>query len=144
MEKHISLVGILNIVYESFAIIGAFVLFAIAMGFRYFFEMISRYNHHGMDEVPPELLDIIPFVLTAIGFVILLFAIVGIIGSIGVMKRKEWGRILLLVISFFNLIHIPLGTVLGVYSIWTLLNDESIRLFNPVRQVPAEKTAASS
>ncbi|MCX6121016.1 MAG: hypothetical protein NTX44_05310 [Ignavibacteriales bacterium] len=144
MEKHFTLVGILNIVYDSFALIGSFVLFAIAIGFRYFFELISRYNHHGMDEVPPEVLDIVPFILTVIGILILVFAIIGIIGAVGVMKRKEWGRITLLVISFFNLIHIPLGTVLGVYSIWVLLNDETIRLFNPVPNTPVEKSTISS
>jgi hypothetical protein len=144
MEKHFTLVGILNIVYDSFALIGAFVLFAISFGFRYFFELISRYHHHGMDEVPPEVLDIVPFILTVIGILILVFAIIGIIGAVGVMKRKEWGRITLLVISFFNLIHIPLGTILGVYSIWVLLNDETIRLFNPVQNIPAEKTTSST
>ena len=140
MEKHISLVGILNIVYEFFALIGACVLFAIAIGFRYFFELISRYDHHGMNEMPPELLDIVPLILTAIGLLLFVFSIVGIIGAIGVMKKKEWGRIMVLVISFFNLIHIPLGTVLGVYSIWVLLNDESIRLMNPTANAPVEKS----
>jgi ABC-type uncharacterized transport system permease subunit len=144
MEKHISLVGILNIVYESLSIIGAFVLFAIAFGFRYFFELISRYSHHGMDEVPPEVMDIVPFILTVIGFFILVFSIIGIIGAVGVMKRKEWGRIVMIVISFFNLIHIPLGTILGVYSIWVLLNDETIRLFNPVFHTPAEKSISQT
>ena len=140
MEKHISLVGILNIVYEFFALIGACVLFAIALGFRYFFELLSRYNHHGMDEIPPEVMDIFPIILTTIGILILVFSIIGIIGAIGVIKRKEWGRIMVLVISFFNLIHIPLGTVLGVYSIWVLLNDETIQLVNPTVNAPAEKS----
>jgi hypothetical protein len=141
MEKHITLVGILNIVYESFALIGACVLFAIAIGFRYFFELLSRYNHRGMDDIPPEVMDIVPFILTAIGILLLVFSLVGIIGAIGVMKKKEWGRITVLVISFFNLIHIPLGTVLGVYSIWVLLNDESIRIFNPAVNAPVEKSS---
>jgi hypothetical protein len=144
MEKHITLVGILNIVYESLGIIGSFVLFAIAIGFRYFFEFISRFDHHGMDEVPPEVMDIVPFILTVIGIFILVFSIVGIIGAVGVIKRKEWGRITMLVISFFNLIHIPLGTLLGVYNIWVLLNDETIRLFNPVLNAPVEKSTISS
>ena len=144
MEKHISLVGILNIVYEALSLIGACVLFAIAIGFRYFFEFISRYSHHGMDEIPPEVLDIVPIILTVIGILLLIFSVIGIIGAIGVIKRKEWGRITLLVISFFNLIRIPLGTVLGVYSIWALLNDETIRMFNPIVNTHAEKTIIQS
>ena len=144
MEKHISLVGILNIVYNALGLIGAFVLFAIAIGFRYFFELISRCGRHGMDEIPPEVMDILPFILSSIGILVLIFSIIGIIGAVGVLKRKEWGRIVMLVISFFNLIHIPLGTILGVYSIWVLLNDETIRLFNPILNAPAEKSTISS
>jgi hypothetical protein len=144
MEKHISLVGILNIVYESLSILGAFVLFVIAMSFRYFFQFISRYSHHGMDEIPPEIIDIVPFILTVIGIFLLIFSIIGLIAAIGVLKKKEWGRITMLVMSFFNLIRIPLGTILGVYTIWALLNDETIRLFNPIAQAPAEKTTISS
>ena len=49
MEKHISLVGILNIVYESLTLIGACVLFTIAISFRYFFGLISRCSHNGME-----------------------------------------------------------------------------------------------
>jgi hypothetical protein len=39
----------------------------------------------------------------------------------------------MLVISFFNLLRVPLGTILGGYSIWVLLNDETIRLFDAPR-----------
>jgi|WetSurMetagenome_2_1015567.scaffolds.fasta_scaffold1082900_1 hypothetical protein len=144
MEKHISLVGILNIVYHGLGIIGSCVLFAIATGFRYFFEILSRYDHHGIDEVPPEILDIVPIILTGIGIFVLVCSVIGIIGAVGVIKKKEWGRITLLVVSFFNLLHIPLGTILGVYSIWVLLNDETIRLFNPVLLAPVEKPTISA
>jgi len=139
MEKHITLVGILNIVYRSLAIFGSLILFAIAIGFRFFFEFVSRYSHHEMNEIPTEVLDIVPLILTVVGIIILVFSIIGIIGAIGVIKRKEWGRITMLVISFFNLVHIPLGTILGVYSIWVLLNDETVRLFNPIHNAPIEK-----
>jgi hypothetical protein len=144
MEKHISLVGILNIVYESLSILGAFVLFVIAMSFRYFFQFISRYSHHGMDEIPPEIIDIVPFILTVIGIFLLIFSIIGLIAAIGVLKKKEWGRITMLVMSFFNLIRIPLGTILGVFTIWALLNDETIRLFNPVINTPVDKSTSQS
>ena len=141
MEKHITLVGILNIVYRSLAIIGALVLFALSFGFRYFMEFISRFDHNDMHEIPPEVLNIVPIILTFVGVLIMIFAIAGIIGAVGVLRKKEWGRITLLIVSFFSLLSIPLGTILGVYSIWVLLNDETIRLFNPVLNTPVKKTA---
>ena len=137
MEKHISLVGILNIVYSSLSILGAFVLFALSIGFKFFFEIIARCDPHGFEDVPTEILNIVPIILSIVGIVLFVFSLIGMIGAIGVLKKKEWGRIIVLVMSFFHLIRIPLGTILGVYSIWTLLNDETIKQFNPRPQVPA-------
>jgi hypothetical protein len=130
MEKHITLVGILNIVYRSLAIIGSAVLFGIAYGFGYLMKFISHFDHSNVHEIPQEVFGIVQIVLTVIGILVLLFAVVGIIGAIGVLKKKEWGRITLLIVSFFSLLSIPLGTILGVYNIWVLLNDETIRIFN--------------
>jgi uncharacterized membrane protein (DUF2068 family) len=65
------------------------------------------------------------------GGIIAFFSIPEIIAGVGLIKRKEWARILALVVSFFNLIWFPLGTALGVYSIIILLNDESVQIFNP-------------
>jgi hypothetical protein len=141
MEKHITLVGILNIVYRSLAIIGALILFALAFGFGYLMEYISRFNHNEMCEIPPEMLNVVPIILTCVGVLIMIFAIAGIIGAVGVLRKKEWGRITLLIVSFFSLLSIPLGTILGVYSIWVLLNDETIRLFNSVSNIPVKETA---
>jgi hypothetical protein len=130
MEKHIKLVGILNIVYRSLAIFGALVLFALAIGFGYFMEIISHFKHSDIQDIPEFVYTIVPIVLTCIGVFILIVSTAGIIGAVGVLKRKEWGRITLLVVSFFTLVKFPLGTALGVYSIWALLNDEIIKLFN--------------
>jgi hypothetical protein len=141
MEKHISLVAILNIVYRSMAIIGAIVLFCLAYGFSFLMRFISHFNHNEIQDIPAEVFGIVQIVLAVIGILILIFAVVGIIGAIGVLRKKEWGRITLLIVSFFSLLSIPLGTILGVYSIWVLLNDETIRLFNPVPNTPVKKTA---
>jgi hypothetical protein len=141
MEKHVTLVGILNIVYRSMAIIGAIVLFCLAYGFGFLMKFISHFDRCDVQEVPPEVFGLVQIVLTIIGILILIFAVTGIIGAIGVLKRKEWGRITLLIVSFFSLLSVPLGTILGVYSIWVLLNDETIKIFNPVPNTPIKKTA---
>lgn len=131
MEKHIKLVGVLNIVYRSVAIIGSMVLFLLAGLFGRIMDYLERRGELHMEDVPREILDFVPIILVAIGIVIVVVSIAGIIGAVGVMKRKEWGRIVLIVVSFFNLMHVPLGTVLGVYTLWVLFNDEIVRIFNP-------------
>jgi hypothetical protein len=131
MEKHVHLAGILNIVYRGLMIVGALVLFLLSAIARRIFEWLIRTGAIMPHEVPIELLDLIPVLLTLIGLLIFVVSTVAIVGAVGVLKHKEWGRMILLVVSFINLLRIPLGTALGIYSIWVLMNDETIRLFRP-------------
>jgi hypothetical protein len=129
MEKHITVVGVLNIVYSAMNLLGAAVLVGVAVGTKYIVEVL--YYRHVIDprDFPYELWDIIPAFLVLVAILLVLFSLPGIIGGIGVLRRKEWGRIMVLVISFFNLLNIPLGTVLGGYSIWAMMTSETVRLF---------------
>jgi hypothetical protein len=43
----------------------------------------------------------------------------------GLLNREPWARIMALVLGFLALIHPPLGTALGVYTLWVLLPAES-------------------
>lgn len=38
----------------------------------------------------------------------------------GLMQRQSWARPLALVFSIFALFHFPLGTALGIYTLWVL------------------------
>lgn len=136
MEKHVQMVGILNIVYRAFMLLLGFFLLFLAAAFDAIFELIVRYGDVQVEEIPMELLDFAPVILVLVGILIAIISTLGIIGGIGVLKRKEWGRILMLVISFFNLLRFPLGTMLGVYSIWILFSSDAVKLFNPVPVVP--------
>jgi hypothetical protein len=131
MDKHIKLVGILNIVYRSLTLLGALFLFALAICFRHLIWFISQFDHHGeIQEIPPIVFTLVPIILVCIGIIATVVSIIGIIAASGVLKKKEWARITLLVVSFFTLLRFPLGTALGIYSIWTLLNDDVIKQFN--------------
>ncbi len=74
-----------------------------------------------------------PAVLVLIGTGIAIFLFVlsvpAIIGGWGMLKFRPWARILMIIVSAFNLFHFPLGTALGIYGLIVLLNDETRRLF---------------
>ncbi len=131
MEKHLKLVAILNIVYRCLMLMGSVVLFLLAAVFDRVLDFLERRGELHWEDVPREVIEFLPVIFVIIGIIIAIVSIVAIVGAIGVMKRKEWGRIVLIVVSFFNLIHVPLGTVLGVFTLWVLLNDEIVRIFNP-------------
>ena len=46
---------------------------------------------------------------------------VGFVAGWGLLNREPWGRVLALVLGFIALIHVPLGTALGIYTLWVLL-----------------------
>ena len=49
----------------------------------------------------------------------------GFLAGYGLLKQKSWGRILAVVMAFIYLLKPPVGTVLGVYALWVLFNEET-------------------
>ena len=67
---------------------------------------------------------------TALVAFLLLVSAPGLITGIGLLKFRPWSRILGIALSAINLIHIPFGTLLGIYGLWVLLNKDSERIFS--------------
>jgi hypothetical protein len=126
MEKHVTVVAILHLVYSAMGLIAGIIVFAVFSGIG---AIITHAPDTSVDEAFGAA-SILWGIGTVIAVLLVLFAIPAIIGAIGLLKKKEWGRILILIVSFFDLLHIPLGTLLGGYSIWVLFNNETIALFS--------------
>lgn len=124
MKDHIKVIGILWVVC------GIFYLCLALFAFLVFF---------GVAQIPN--VDIEPGILRLIGIIassfLGLIALPQIIGGMGIVQHKEWARILMLVVSFLNLPHVPFGTALGVYSMIILFNPETVRMFRGEAPAPA-------
>ena len=120
MSTHVS---ILSILFMAFGTIKGVV------GFVMFFVLPMAGNITGNDIA----IRITSMLGNIVGPALLLFALPSLIGGIGLFKRKAWARILILVLSFLSLLSIPFGTALGIYGIWTLLQDKTVELFNPTQ-----------
>ena len=72
-------------------------------------------------------------VLTLVGTGVVLlssfFSLPSVIAGIGLLNFRSWGRVLAIVLGFLSLFAFPIGTVLGIYTIVSLLNEEAGRLF---------------
>lgn len=66
---------------------------------------------------------------TVIGFIVLLTSLPNLLAGIGLLARKEWGRILTLILAVLNVFKFPVGTALAVYTFWALTGDEARRWF---------------
>lgn len=65
----------------------------------------------------------------SIGIFMAVLALPGILTGIGLLKRKNWGRILGIVVGFLNLLNFPLGTLIGAYTLWVLFQDAATTYF---------------
>ena len=78
------------------------------------------------------------FITGAVGVLVtgLLIAISlpGIIAGIGLLKYRQWARILAIIIGVLHLLSFPFGTALGVYALYVLLNAEAPSIFGVQQQ----------
>ena len=118
MEKHVHLVAILYLAFGALQVLGAIIIFVVIAG-------------GGLISQDQEAIVITSSVATAISSLLLLTAIPGIIGTYGLFKRKEWSRILMMVLAALSLFSIPFGTMLGIYTFWVLLQEETLNYFEP-------------
>ena len=72
--------------------------------------------------------------LTAATFT--LFAIIAIVWGAGhlvvgahIRRRRHWSRLVALLLASIDLLLVPYGTALGVYTLWVLLHEEAKRQF---------------
>jgi len=117
MQDHVKVIGILWVVFGVFCLCLAF------FAFLFFFGVAQIPN---VEDVEPGLLRFIGILVSSF---LGLIGLPQIIGGLGLIQHKEWARILMLVVSFISLPHVPFGTALGVYSMIILFNPETVRLF---------------
>ena len=116
MDTHVKVLGWLWIVVGVLGFLGAFCAFvAIAGG--------------GLISGEQEAIIATSITATVIGGFVFLLSIPDIIAGIGLLKYKSWARILAIILAVLNLLAFPIGTALGVYTLWALLNKETTPLF---------------
>jgi len=116
LELHVPIIGWLSIVSSG-------LLLVIGVGG---FFLLSSIGVISGDRQAALILGIIG---TWGGLFFVALALPGFAAGYGLLKRKEWGRILAIVVAFVHLINFPLGTLLGVYTLWVLLQTSAGEYF---------------
>ena len=127
VQEHVRLLAILWMAYSALTVVGGIVLIVISN------TLFGRFSQAGP---PPEVTSWLRPFLTVIGYLILSKAAASLIAGLGLLQREPWGRTLTLVVGFISLFNIPIGTALGVYTLWVLLpaqSDEEYRAFSRAR-----------
>ncbi len=123
IARHLQTLAILWFVASSLNLIGAAVLFILS---NTLFRMVGPVEGWTMP------MGFMHGLFRMLAMFLLVKALAGFAAGWGLLERETWARPLALILGFLSLLHIPLGTALGIYTIWVLMpaggDDEYRRL----------------
>ena len=122
MKQHVSFVGALHIGFGLLGLAGALAIF---FGSQFLFELVEH---------EPIAQKVLSFVGNSVALILVFFSSLGIIGGAGLFSFRPWARILVMIVSALNCLNVPIGTAKGIYSLWVLMQPESIELFENSNQ----------
>jgi hypothetical protein len=76
-------------------------------------------------------LTVLMLVAIFVAGLLALLSLPELLAGYGLLRMKNWGRILALILGVLNLPGFPIGTLLGIYTLWALLDDETQYMFSP-------------
>ena len=133
IDTHVRVAAVLHIVMATFgllvlavigAMVGAFGTFGASMGFAR--EVAEFVGGVGL--------------ILILGFAVIV--VTEIVGAVLLLRGSEAGRIITIVYSALALLNVPIGTLIGAYSLWALLRQQpqpvSSSVQPPVRTEPMQ------
>jgi hypothetical protein len=117
VQRNLQVLSILWLVCGSLEILAGVVLSVVA---NVLFGVAIHMNG-GAGAAAPFVHTILTIVGTAVG----IKGILSLFAGWGLLQRETWARPLTIVMAFLGIFHVPLGTALGIYTIWVLLPNES-------------------
>ena len=117
MKKHVTVVGAIQIGFGIIGLIGAVAVF---------FALRFALGQVGNDETATVVLR---FLSLSLPVLLIFLSTLGLVGGIGLLAYKPWARYLVIVVAALGCLNIPIGTLKGVYFLWVLLQDDTVKLF---------------
>jgi hypothetical protein len=117
MRKHVTVVGAIHIGFGSIGMLGAIAIF---------FALNFAKGQVGNDDVAQT---VVGFLSISLPLLVGFMSTLGLVGGIGLLTFQPWARFLVIVVAALGCLNIPIGTLKGVYSLWVLLQDDTIALF---------------
>jgi branched-subunit amino acid transport protein len=120
MKKHVTAVGAIQIGFGSLGII-------FALGF--FILLSNLLDFIPKEEMPEFVVRFLSYLFKALPVIFGGLSLLSVVGGIGLLVYKSWARIIVIIVAVIGCLNIPIGTLAGVYSIWVLMQDDTIKLF---------------
>ena len=128
MQTHVKVLGILHIIFGFCGVILGVIVLLVFGGIA---GLVSMTDQSDGAFVAVPILGTVGLILAVAAFVL---SLPGLIAGFGLLARKPWARTLTIVLAALELLHVPLGTILGIYGLWVLLSAGTEQLFQPGQQ----------
>jgi hypothetical protein len=119
MQAHVKVIAILYIVFGALGLLAAVILLVTFMAA----------GAVGAAEGDAEAGLAIGGIGMLIGLCAGILALPQLITGWGLLKYKSWARIVAIVLAVLSLFSFPIGTAIGIYALWAMLNSETQALF---------------
>ncbi len=121
LDGHKKALGIIYIVMSAFTLLAAlFIRAVLSIVFGFAFEDATN-EERQVGEFVMAIASILPIIL------IIFNALPAMIAGIGLVTRQSWAPILALVVGCLMLFAVPIGTAIGIYSIWIFTEDQKLK-----------------
>ncbi len=130
LETHITLVGWLQIVYSVMWLLAGGFLAALILGV-------------GTATRDPVAYRIMAVTASALGGLLCVLSLPGLVAGIGLLRRASWSRIMALVLAVFQLVAFPIGTVLAGYTVYVLSQHAAPEVFGPCCELDKNQMQAA-
>ena len=128
MRLHIDVLGSLHLVWGAFGVLTGVSLGILAVGTR----VALTGDAFGVGEQAAVSVLVVGAVLLVGG------GAAAALTGWGLRRRVGRARLASLILAVPNLVLVPFGTALGVYTLWVLLNDDARRAFGRRPRVVTE------
>jgi hypothetical protein len=115
MRVHLDILGWLYRLVGAVGLLTGLALGVLALG------TVALADEMASENAGPSIARL--FIFAGAGFVATGAAMVAIGGALG--RRRAAGRRAAIVAGVLNLVFLPFGTALGVYSLWVLVNNDA-------------------
>ena len=116
LERHVPILGWLHVAAGALFVLSGLFVFTFFTGI-------------GVASGEADAMRILGIIGLSVGSFLVVMGAPGLAAGYGLLKRRPWSRMLALVLGILNLINIPIGTVMGVYTLWVLLDDRAADYF---------------
>ena len=111
MKNHTQLVAILHITMAALSLLGALAVFTF----------LGLAGGIVVSQGEVEAAGILGIIAVMLGGFLTVLALPGLIGGWALYTERSWGRPVILILGALQLLNIPFGTALGIYTFWALL-----------------------